>query len=81
MQYTYEEWTECASTFLGDPGGRSRLIAVGAAKVIGLTVAVHLTDTLSRLIGVAPRELRRALAGADGGWVRRFLEARVTPAY
>jgi len=51
------------------------------ALELGFASHAHLTDTLSRLIGVAPREIRRELAGADRGWVRRFLEARVMPAH
>lgn len=45
------------------------------ALELGFASHAHLTDTLSRMVGVAPREIRRELAGADRGWVRRFLEA------
>lgn len=45
------------------------------AVELGFASHAHLTDTLSRMVGVAPREIRRELAGADRGWVRRFLEA------
>lgn len=48
------------------------------AAELGFASHAHLTDTLSRTIGAAPRELRRQLA--DRGWVRRFLEASAPPA-
>lgn len=56
-------------------------LAAGHADLAALAVELgfashaHLTDTLSRMVGAAPREIRRELAGADRGWVRRFLEA------
>jgi AraC family transcriptional regulator len=45
------------------------------ALELGFASHAHLTDTLSRLIGVAPRQVRAELASADRGWVRSFLEA------
>jgi AraC-like DNA-binding protein len=46
---------------------------------LGFASHAHLTDTLSRLIGVAPRQVRAELASADRGWVRSFLEAGAAP--
>lgn len=46
------------------------------AAELGFASHAHLTDSLSRLIGVAPRQVRRELARAEPGWLRRFLEAR-----
>jgi AraC-like DNA-binding protein len=48
----------------------------GLAAELGFASHAHLTDSLSRLIGVAPRQVRRELARAEPGWLRRFLEAR-----
>jgi AraC family transcriptional regulator len=45
------------------------------AAELGFASHAHLTDTLSRLVGVAPSHVRAELARADRGWVRRFLEA------
>jgi AraC-like DNA-binding protein len=47
----------------------------GLAAELGFASHAHLSDTLSRLIGVAPRAVRAELARADRGWLRRFLEA------
>jgi len=47
----------------------------GSPWSCGFASHAHLTDTLSRLIGVAPRQVRAELASADRGWVRSFLEA------
>jgi len=47
----------------------------GLAAELGFASHAHLSDTLSRLLGVAPREVRAGLARADRAWVRRFLEA------
>jgi AraC-like DNA-binding protein len=45
------------------------------ALELGFASHAHLTDTLSRLVGVAPRQVRAELASADRTWVRSFLEA------
>jgi AraC-like DNA-binding protein len=45
------------------------------AAELGFASHAHLTDTVSRMIGVAPRQVRAELAAADRGWVRSFLEA------
>lgn len=48
----------------------------GLAAELGFASHAHLTDSLSRLIGVAPRQVRRELARAEPAWLCRFLEAR-----
>jgi AraC-like DNA-binding protein len=48
----------------------------GLAVELGFASHAHLTDSLSRLIGVAPRQVRAELTRAERGALRRFLEAR-----